>query len=220
VLRLVDRLRGAIERAGDVMADVAGWTYLVSAFFITFDVVSRRYLGFSSQGTTEISGYLLASAITWGLAHALSCRAHIRVDVLLTRIPVRVRAYLHTLALALLTVLALLFARRAWSVIAESWEFGARDTSALSIPLAVPQVPWAFGLTVFCALTVLMLVRACLLLVAGRPEAVDRMVASRGFAEEAEEALEAAGLALAPPLPTGERAQSRDRGGPTPPGAA
>jgi TRAP-type C4-dicarboxylate transport system permease small subunit len=210
VLRLVGRLQGAVERAGDVMADVAGWIYLVSAFFIGFDVVSRRYLGFSSQGTMEISGYLLAAAITWGLAHTLSCRAHIRVDVLLMRMPVRARAYLHTLALALLTLMALLFARRAWSVIAESWEFGARDTSALSIPLALPQVPWALGLTVFGALTVLMLLRVCLLLLAGRPDAVDRMLASRGFAEEAEEALEAAGLAPAPPRATPERAESRD----------
>jgi TRAP-type C4-dicarboxylate transport system permease small subunit len=194
VLRLVDRLRDGIERAGDVMADVAGWIYLVSAFFITFDVVSRRYLGFSSQGTTEISGYLLATAITWGLAHALSSRAHIRVDVLLTRVPVRGRAYLHTLALAFLAVLALLLARRAWSVLGESWEFGARDTSALSIPLALPQFPWALGLTVFGALVVVTLARALGLLLGGRPEAVDRMVASRGFAEEAEEAREAAGL--------------------------
>jgi TRAP-type C4-dicarboxylate transport system permease small subunit len=216
VLRLLHRLQRGIETAGDVMADVAGWIYLLSAFFITFDVVSRRYLGFSSQGTTEITGYLLASAISWGLAHALSCRAHIRVDVLLTRFRVRVRAYLHTVALALLTVMALLFARRAWSVIAESWEFGARDTSALSLPLTVPQVPWAFGLTVFAALTVVMLLRACGLLVAGRPEAVDRMVASRGFEEEAEEAREAAGLAAPPPPGRDERAPSRDRRDPPP----
>jgi TRAP-type C4-dicarboxylate transport system permease small subunit len=194
VLPLLDRVQGAVERAGDVMADGARGINHVTAIFITFDVISRRYLGFSSQGTTEISGYLLAAAITWGLAHTLSCRAHIRVDVLLMRMPARVRAYLHTLALALLTVLALLFARRGWSVIAESWEFGARDTSALSIPLALPQIPWAFGLTVFSALTVLMLARAVLLLLTGRPEAVERMVVSRGFAEEAEEAREAAGL--------------------------
>jgi TRAP-type C4-dicarboxylate transport system permease small subunit len=210
VLRLVGRLQGAVERAGDVMADVAGWIYLVAAFFIGFDVVSRRYLGFSSQGTTEISGYLLAAAITWGLTHALSSRAHIRVDVLLMRMPLRARACLHTLALALLTILALLFARRAWSVIAESWELGARDTSALSIPLALPQVPWALGLTVFGVLTVLMLLKACLLLLAGRPDAVDRMLASRGLVEEAEEALEAAGLASTPPPATPGPAGSRD----------
>ena len=199
--RLLDRVQRAIERTGDVMADVAGWLYLVSAFFISFDVISRRYLGFSSQGTTEISGYLLAVAITWGFAYALSCRAHIRVDVLLTRMPLRLRAYLHTLALTLLTVLTLLLARRGWSVVAESLEFGARDTSALSIPLALPQIPWAFGLTVFGALAVLMLLRAGLLLAAGRPEAVDRMVASRGFEEEAEEAREAAGLVPTAPPP-------------------
>lgn len=49
------------------MGDLAGWVYLLCACFITFEVISRRYFGFSSQGTTEISGYMLAFGITWGL---------------------------------------------------------------------------------------------------------------------------------------------------------
>ena len=64
---------------------------------------------------------------------------------------------MHGLALAFLVVLAFFFAWRGWAVVAESWEFGARDTSALSIPLVVPQGLWAIGLTVFLALAVVML---------------------------------------------------------------
>ena len=51
------------------------------ALFITFDVVARRFFGFSSQATIELTGYALAFGIAWGLAHALATRAHIRVDV-------------------------------------------------------------------------------------------------------------------------------------------
>ena len=172
------------------MNSLAGWMYLLCACFITLDVLSRRFLHFSSQGTTEISSYMLAFGISWGLAQALTSRGHIRVDVLVLRLPVRVRAYLHLLALAFLTVLGLLFARRAWDVVLESWEFGAKDTSALSIPLILPQGLWAIGLSVFCVLTARLagdrVVAAAGAAGGGRP-------AARGpsVAEETEEALEA-----------------------------
>jgi len=186
-------LRIAIERLGIVMGDAAGWVYLLCALLITFDVISRKFLGFSSQGTTEITGYMLGFDMTWGLTHALAMKAHIRVDVLVMHLPLWLRAYLHALALALLTVVGFFFAWRGWAVVIESWEFGATDTSALSIPLIIPQGLWAIGLTAFFALTVTMLLEVLLLLVHGHRGGVDRLLGPRSIAEETEEVLEAAG---------------------------
>jgi TRAP-type C4-dicarboxylate transport system permease small subunit len=101
----------------------------------------------------------------------------------------------HALALALLTFVSVLFAWRGWAVVVESWEFGAKDTSALSIPLILPQGLWALGLTAFCALPVVMLLEVILLLVLGRRDGVDRLLGPRSIAEETEEMLEAAGIA-------------------------
>jgi len=195
----LDRLSAGLACLGSAMGDLAGWGYLVCAFFITFDVVSRRFLGFSSQGTVEISGYLLAFGITWGLAYALSARGHIRVDVLVMRFPLGLRAYAHALALAFLAIFGGLLALRAWGVVRESWELGARETSALTIPLVIPQAPWAVGLTVFAILAAVLMLRTLLLLLQRRYEAVDRMLSSRTLEEETEEALEAAGVAVASP---------------------
>ena len=194
MLRLLSYLTHSLERLGDLMGSLAGWMYLLCAFFITFDVVSRRFLHFSSQGTTEISSYMLAFGISWGLAYVLATKGHIRVDVLVTRLPVRIRAYLHVLALTFLTVLSLLFARRAWDVCLESWEFGAKDTSALSIPLIIPQGLWAIGISVFCILAVIMWLEMVLLLLLAQHAAVDQRLGARSIEEETEEALEAVGL--------------------------
>jgi TRAP-type C4-dicarboxylate transport system permease small subunit len=186
-------LRTAIARLGEVMGDAAGWVYLLCALLITFDVVGRKFLGFSSQGTTEITGYMLGFGMTWGLTHALATKAHIRVDVLVMHLPLWLRVYLHALALALLAVVGFFFAWRGWAVVIESWEFGAKDTSALSIPLIVPQGLWAIGLTAFFALTATMLLEVLLLLMHGRKDGVDRLLGPRSVAEETEEVLEAAG---------------------------
>jgi TRAP-type C4-dicarboxylate transport system permease small subunit len=194
----LDRLRRRIDRVGLAMNHVAGWMFVVCALFVTSDVMTRWLFGFSSRGTTEITGYMLAFGIAWGLADALTTRSHIRVDVLVTRMPLGVRAFMHVLALAALAVIAAVFAWRGWAVVLESWEFGARDTSALSIPLIVPQGLWAAGLAVFCVLTVVMLAEVSVLLVRGRRREIDRLLGPRTVQEETAEALEASGTGRGP----------------------
>ncbi len=54
---------------------------------ITFDVLGRRFFGISTQATTELSGYALAFGMAWGLAHTLSMRAHVRIDVVVNLFP-------------------------------------------------------------------------------------------------------------------------------------
>src|SRR6266849_6578616 len=179
LLARLDRLRDANERVGHVMNDVAGWLFVVCSLFVSFDVLARKFFNVSSRATVELTGYMLAFGIAWGLCDALTTRAHIRV---------------HGLALAFLALLAFFFVWRGWAVVHDSWEFGAHDSSALTIPLVVPQALWAFGITAFFALTVIMLAEVVILLTLGRRADVDRMLGPRTLAEEAEEALEAAGL--------------------------
>jgi hypothetical protein len=95
-------------------------------------------------------------------------------------------------------VLGLLFARRAWDVVLESWEFGAKDTSALSIPLIIPQGLWAVGISVFCVLTVMIFLETLLLLLLGQQGMVDQRLGSRSIEEETEEALGAVGMTHVP----------------------
>src|SRR5262249_2647933 len=190
----LERLRAANERLGQFMNAVAGWLFVVCALFLSFGVLGRKFFNVSSRATVELTGYMLAFGIAWGLCDALTTRAHIRVDVLVTRMPLRMRAFMHALALAFLALLAFFFVWRGWAVVHDSWEFGAHDSSALTIPLVVPQALWAFGITVFFALTLIMLAEVVVLLTLGRRAEVDRMLGPGTLEEEAEEALEAAGL--------------------------
>jgi TRAP-type mannitol/chloroaromatic compound transport system permease small subunit len=194
LLTLVGRLRAANELVGRVMNDAAGWLFVVCALFVSFDVLARKFLSVSSQATVELTGYMLAFGIAWGLCDALTTRAHIRVDVIVNKLPLGLKVWAHGLALGFLAVLAFFFVWRAWAVVLDSWEFNAHDSSALRVPLVVPQALWALGITAFFVLTVLMLVEVVVLLSLGRRVQVDRMLGPRTLQEEAEEALEAAGV--------------------------
>ena len=194
-LRAARALRRGVSALAAGMAHLAGWNYIACALFITADILGRNLLGVSSAATVEVTGYMLAGGIAWALAHTLAGRAHIRVDVWVNRLPLRLRAALHLLALLLLGAFGAFCAWAAWSLVDESLLFDAHDNSALRVPLAVPQGVWLFGLIAFCAMVLVLALEAGLLLLAGRPREVDRLLGSRTVDYEAAEALEAVGMA-------------------------
>ena len=173
------------------MSAAAGWMFFACAAFITFDVLARNFLGFSSKSTTEITGYMLAFGVAWGLANTLYERGHVRVDVLINRAPPGLRQYLHVFALLLLALFAAYATYGAVMLARESFEFGATDMSAFRMPLAIPQSFFAFGLAMLLLATLELLLQALVCIARGRPGEVDGMLSCRTYRDEASEVLEA-----------------------------
>lgn len=197
VLRAVTALRRAVAAVATGMGYAAGWGFVCCSLFITGDVLARFLFRVSSGATTEITGYMLAFGLSWGLAYGLATRTHVRIDLLVNKLPPRLRVWLHLLALAALLGFSAVMANAAWDLVEESLLFNATDISLLRIPLAVPQGLWAGGLVVLMVLAALMLLENLLLALAGDAAAVDANLAARGYDEEAREALEAVGAAPA-----------------------
>lgn len=195
MLRTATLLRRGAAGLAAFMAWIAGWNYIACAFFITGDIIGRNAFGVSSAATVEITGYMLACGIAWGLAHTLAVRAHIRVDVLVTRLPLNMRAPLHLFSLLLLGVFAAFVAWAAWELVDESALFDAHDNSALRVPLVIPQGIWAVGISAFVVMCAVLFLEALLALVTGRGEQLDALLGSRSLMDETEEALEAVAMA-------------------------
>jgi TRAP-type C4-dicarboxylate transport system permease small subunit len=193
MLAVVSRANRLIDVLARWMNRCAGWLFVLCALFVTFDVLARKFLGFSSQSTTELSGYMLGVGIAWGLAGALEARTHVRIDILIQKVPPRWRGYLHWLALASLVVFAGFLAYGAWHTTMESWDFRATDNSLLKTPLVIPQGLWLFGIGVFGVMAALRLVEVALLLPKGDIQAIEHLTGPRSYVEEADEALEAIG---------------------------
>jgi TRAP-type C4-dicarboxylate transport system permease small subunit len=193
MLPVVSRANRLIDVLARGMNRCAGWLFVLCALFVTFDVLARKFLGFSSQSTTELSGYMLGVGIAWGLAGALDARTHVRIDILIQKVPGRWRGYLHWLALASLVVFAGFLVYGAWHTTMESWDFKATDNSLLKTPLIIPQGLWLFGIGVFGAMAALRLLEVALLLPGGDVQAIEHLTGPRSYIEEADEALEAIG---------------------------
>jgi TRAP-type C4-dicarboxylate transport system permease small subunit len=138
---------------------------------------------------------MLGIGIAWGLAGALEARTHVRIDILIQKVPPQYRGYLHWVALATLAVFAGFLVYGAWHTTIESWEFKATDNSLLKTPLIIPQGLWLIGTGVFGIMAVLRVLEVALLLPSGDIDAIEHLTGPRSYVEEAEEALDAIGSA-------------------------
>jgi TRAP-type C4-dicarboxylate transport system permease small subunit len=173
------------------MNAAASWSYIIAAVFITGDALSRQFLGVSSGATTELSGYILAFGISWSLGQTMLERAHIRIDFLVMKLPLRIRQYLHLFALVLLLAMVVVLFWSVTKVIDQTILFDAHDISALSTPLIVPQGLWASGIAAFALLLIVLTVESVALIANGEAAEVDRLLRSRGEQEEVSEIVHA-----------------------------
>jgi len=165
-------LFAGLDRLAELMAFIAGAAVLMLALLITVDVLARKLMGFSLQGTDEVGGYVLAMVGSIGMAHVLSRREFTRIDLLFRFLPVAVRRMLHVLAYLALAGVVVFFARSAIMTLDETFLFQTRTNTPLQTPMWIPQGLWAFGMTFFACMAVLHALRALLLLLV-KPEVID-----------------------------------------------
>ena len=172
-----------IARCG---AWLGGLLIIAAALLVGVEVVIRKAFARARGGGGGLSGFALAISTSWALAFALLERAHIRIDSLYARLPVRLCALLDLLGLAVFSAFIALVAWYGFGVFATSYNLGARSLSPLGIPLVVPQLLWVLGFVLFLAVALILFVRALIALIAGDLAAVRRLIGSRNLTEELE----------------------------------
>lgn len=158
VRRVVDNVRRGLDGVLAATGYIAGLLFLGLAFFISYDVVARKWgdvLGIpTTQVTDELSGYILVLAATWGFAYTLRADAHVRIDVLLPYMSPPVRAAMDLLAQVLMALFACMFAWRTWLLVLDSWETGIRSSTYLLTPLWIPQAILSIGFSLLAVTAV------------------------------------------------------------------
>jgi len=163
-----DRINRIIGHSTEAMATASGWLLIVLSLLVTFEIVARKFLGFSIQGVDEIGGYVLAIFSSIGFSFALVERAHIRIDLVHRHLPAVVQVVLNFIAFVLLSGFAGLLAWRAGAVAWESLSMSAAAPTPLKTPLALPQGPWFLALLVFTVVVAIYVVSMAHMAFTGR----------------------------------------------------
>lgn len=184
----MNSVENLITRAATFFARAGGVMIILIALAVAVDVVSRNLTGGTVLNSFELSAYLFAVAVTFGMSYTALAGAHIRVDVLLPHLPLPVRRLLDFSAFVSMAGLALVFAYCAVELTLESLAKGVTSSSAAAVPLGLPQMVWAAGLVIFALTACLLALRHGLCLLQGNGAGADR-IGRFGQTEEAEEAI-------------------------------
>lgn len=154
---------------------------------IAIDVFARYFWGYTLVESFEISGFALAASIGLGMGYSVSTKANVRVDFLITRLPLVVVRTLDLVAALSLAAVAVALAWYAYSVLAQSWALNAKSESTLQIPLVIPQGLWWFGLFWFATVAVLTPITAVLKFFKGDIAGYTKALATSDLAKEMSE---------------------------------
>jgi len=141
-------VRRALDALYRVSGVVAACCLALIACLVLAQIVGRM-AGVLVPGADDLASYALVATSFLALAYTLKAGGHIRVALLLRRLPPRPRRLAELGALALGTAITLYFAWFALELTWLSWRFGDMSQGVLPIPLWLPQSVMALGLVVF-----------------------------------------------------------------------
>lgn len=151
-------MRGALHRLADATAAVsraagvlAAWLYPVLGAVLLVNAVLRYGFARGSIELEELQWHLFAAAFLLGLADTYAADAHVRVDLLHTRLSHRGRAWVELLGcLFLLLPFVAIVAPWALDFALDAWRTGERSAMPSGLPAR-----WLVKSTLFLGLALL-----------------------------------------------------------------
>ncbi|WP_434983460.1 TRAP transporter small permease [Vreelandella zhaodongensis] len=120
---------------------------LVDALLV---LVGLGRLGLSITGVSEMASYLLVGATFLGLAYTFVHHAHIRVTLLISRLPSVIRVWFEVFGLIVALAISLLLGYGLIELARESLQYNDVSSGFLSIPLWIPQTVLATSVGLLC----------------------------------------------------------------------
>ncbi len=130
-------------------AIVFGVTMLTLSIVIAFETIVRKLFSYSLGGVDELSGYAIALSAPLAFTVALIQRSHIRINLLLMRMTLRMQAVLNALASVTLAVLAAYLLAFTVRTVRDTQLYGSIAQTPWATPLIYPQLLWLIAMAVF-----------------------------------------------------------------------
>lgn len=147
-------LRSTLDRLYTLALAIAALAILAICLLVTAQVslnILARIGGpewsYTIPSYADFAGYFLATASFMAMASTLRSGTHIRVNLLLQRVPNHPRWILEIVTLAIGALVTGYATYYTAALAQESWHYGDKSTGIVAIPLWIPQVAMVTGLT-------------------------------------------------------------------------
>lgn len=183
-MHTLDSIHRFLKNVANWAVWLSGMALLLCAIMVTIDVFFRKFFSMTMSGSDEISGYVFAASTTWAYSYCLLNRSNVRIDVLYNFLPIRLRAILDCVGIALLLFYMSYLTRKAFDVFWTSWVGNSASNTTLSTPLWIPQLLWFLGLLLFVITLSFMLLYTLIALIRGDNNLVQRIAGAMSAQEE------------------------------------
>jgi TRAP-type C4-dicarboxylate transport system permease small subunit len=140
-----------MRRTLDFIYESSAWLAGLSMLMILIVTLIQVLGGVSDiflRGTDAYAGYAMAAASFFALAQTLKRGEHIRVTLILQRLPLGARRFMEILCLGVAVLMSGFFAWYAWDMVYWSWEFESRSDAMDATLLWIPQLAMSIGVTI------------------------------------------------------------------------
>lgn len=142
----VHRAVGIINRISDYGGIVSGSCILVSGFVIFYGAFVRYVLNHPTIWEIELSAYLLIASTFFAAASALRHGVHVSVDLLIVRLPVKIRLWVEIVTSVFSFIFCLVLAKKGWVMFYDALTKGWHSESLWAPPLYIPYVIMPVGM--------------------------------------------------------------------------
>ena len=154
------KLEVIIDRIAYYTGYLAGWIVIGVMGLTMVEVVSRYLLHHPIMLADEFGGYSYAAISLIGLAYTMKEGRHIRIQFVVSRLPVKVSNWLRLLTLTTALVYAVVASKVSYGFIADAFDRHIRSASHLMTPLAWPQLVLPVGFTLLSIILIGEVVKA------------------------------------------------------------
>lgn len=140
------RLVQVIESVIDFLSgQVQGILLFLLMCLVLVDVTTRYALQNPLSVAEEYGAYMLVAITCMGLAYTWKEKTHVRIEVLVDKLPLRARRVLRLVTLILAFLFTLFMIPAAYQLVSFSFMFGTRSGGWLRTPIAWPQITILIG---------------------------------------------------------------------------
>lgn len=121
----------AVDTVNDLIGKVVMWLILLATFISAANAVSRYGFRISSNAFLEIQWYLFGAVFLLGGGYAFLRNAHVRIDVLSSRMSPKFRNWVDVLGITFfLLPLCYMMISMGWPLFERAWQSGEVSSSA------------------------------------------------------------------------------------------
>ena len=163
-----------IEKTADFFGYVSGWLVPAMMLLVAVEVFMRYVLHDPAMVADEFSAYMLVGLSYLGLAYTWRQGGHVRITLLVSRLPARAASWIRLGVLILIFIFMIGITHAGWKMVVYARQIDLRSDTWLTFPLFWPQLTVFIGFLMLTLTIPLEIVKVFIKIRAG--EAVEGQV--------------------------------------------